>query len=71
MYAPRAAGAKEERLIRASANMTRRSPSIATTSPSRCPIDEQRRVEMLTAALENIRFATTSPETHPITCKGT
>lgn len=38
--------------------------SVLMTTQARCS------VEMLTAARENIRFATTAPPMHPITCAG-
>ncbi len=47
--------------------MTRISPRVATISERKWAGEARSRVEMLTAAFENMRFATTAPPMHPAT----
>ena len=46
------------------------SPRVATISDRKCAGEARCLVEMLTAAPENIRFATTAPPMQPATCTG-
>ena len=70
MYAPTAAGAVRPRPDRANAKITRTSPSVATISDRKCADVARCLAEILTAARENIRFATTAPPMHPVTWAG-
>jgi hypothetical protein len=70
IYAPTAAGAARLRPDRASAKITRMSPRVATISDRKCAGEARSLAEMLTAARENIRFATTAPPMQPATWAG-
>src|SRR5450631_2586318 len=70
MYAPTAAAALQDRPLRARAKITRINPSVATTSERKWAGDARCLVDRLTAALENMRLATTAPPTQPATWTG-
>ncbi|HEY3958154.1 MAG TPA: hypothetical protein VGM53_32715 [Streptosporangiaceae bacterium] len=55
---------------RASAKITSISPRVATISARKCAGVARCLAEMLTAGSANIRFATTAPPVHPVTCAG-
>jgi len=68
MYAPTAAGAIRPRPDLAREKITKSKPTVATTSASQCAPDARCLVEMLMAFPPNIRFASTTPPTQPVTC---
>ncbi|MGI8410892.1 MAG: hypothetical protein ACR2QA_00025 [Solirubrobacteraceae bacterium] len=66
-YAPTAAGAEIVRRVRASAKITRISPSVAIAAASKCTGLARWWNEILVAALANLPFAVTAPRMQPIT----